>query len=237
MLLRRADSAHYIGEVEYIVRRTLPRAPTAPRRAWLSRSPHDAPGERPSSTPRTALTAAPRSVLRPPAAQLARAHPETASRAAAPHHVPVAVSSPTPRTVPDPSRYPVHAADSQHTRSSARPVPPSIDLKPPCRAATSTATVTRLESRRTSRRDGAYKYYANYILSPQSVMYFWIFMTVSRYFLRTFLETAMIFPNITNSAELHTTSRNSLRDLRRSFPKLRRNLPRFSDTENIDEPF
>ena len=149
-----------------VVRRTLPRAPTAPRRAWLSRSPHDVPGERPSSTPRTALTAAPRSVLRPPAAQLARAHPETASRAAAPHHVPVAVSSPAPRTVPDPSRYPVHAADSQHTRSSARPVPPSSDLKPPCRAATSTATVTRLESRRTSRRDGAYKYYANYILSP-----------------------------------------------------------------------
>ena len=61
-------------------------------------------------------------------------------------------------------------------------------------------------------------------------MYFWIFMTVLRYFFQTFLETAMIFPNMASSAELHTTSRNSLRDLRRSFPKLRRNLARFSVT-------
>ena len=94
--------------------------------------------------------------------------------------MPVTVSSATRHALPDPSRYPVHAADSQHTRSSARRDPPSSDLEPPCRAATSTATVTRLESRLTSRRDGAYKYHANDILSPQSVMYFWMFMTVSR---------------------------------------------------------
>ena len=108
------------------MRPTLPRAPTAPRRAWLSRSPHDAPGERPSSTPRTALTAAPRSVLRHPAAQLARAHPETDSRAAAPHHVRPWLSVRRPHApYPNPSRYPVHTANSQHTRSSTRPVPPS----------------------------------------------------------------------------------------------------------------
>ena len=66
-------------------------------------------------------------------------------------------------------------------------------------------------------------------------MYFWIFMTVSRYFLRTFLETAMIFPNIANSAELQHNFAEFATRFTEIFPEIKaKSSEIFCYTENIE---
>ena len=91
-------------------------------RAWLTAARRAVPGDAPTPTPRLVLTATRHFALRRGLARRGRARPKGPFGAVRGLPAPVAVSSAARHALPDPSYYPVRAADSQHTpECTARP--------------------------------------------------------------------------------------------------------------------
>ena len=66
-------------------------------------------------------------------------------------------------------------------------------------------------------------------------MYFWIFMTISRYFLRTFLDTAMIFPNMAKLSGITYNFAEFATRFTEIFPEIKaKSSEIFRYTENIE---
>ena len=153
----------YRGEFDSLVPPTLAPAQTVPTRAWLSVARRAVPGGPRAPTPRRVLTATRHFVPRCTSARRGRARLSALFRTVRTHHVPVAVSSGARHALPDPSRYPVHAADSQHTpECMARAAEYAASVRCVCRAAEPSRAATA--ARRAVPRRDAYSNYANYIL-------------------------------------------------------------------------
>ena len=125
----RSQGAHATIQDCSLVRRTLARAQAVSTRAWLTAAHRAVPGDAPTPTPRLVLTATRHFALRRGLARRGRARPKGPFGAVRGLPTPVAVSSAARHALPNPSYYPVRAADSQHTpecmaRAAEQPSPP-----------------------------------------------------------------------------------------------------------------
>ena len=102
-------------ELEYLVRPNLPRAQTAPTRAWLTAARRAGLGAPRTPSPRPLLTATHHFAPRCTPARRGRARLRALFCTVRGLPAPVAVSSTARHALPDPSYHPVRAADSQHT--------------------------------------------------------------------------------------------------------------------------
>ena len=184
-----------------IVRRTFARAQAVSTRAWLTAARRAVPGDLRAPTPRRVLTATPQFVSRRPSALRGRARLSALFCTVRAHHVPVAVSSAARHALPDPSRYPVRAADSQHTpECMARAAEYAVSVR---RVSPRRGAVTRRDFGETRRDFGETRRCSARRLQqlrelhtlPPSVIYFWNFR-VSFAVLSPNLRTSPTFPKI-----------------------------------------